>query len=87
MDDEFTCSRSKVYSFKGKNDDENKNKLKGVSKSQSKHIKFEEVKICLDGEENITECDTYNLRSVNQEMYLQKLRKTSSSFFDDKSVI
>ena len=40
--DEFDCLRSKAYSFKGKNNDENKNKIKGISKSQSKHTKFEE---------------------------------------------
>ena len=40
--DEFVCLRSKAYSFKCKNNDENKNKIKGISKSQSKHTKFEE---------------------------------------------
>ena len=38
--DEFVCLRSKMYDFKCGND--SKNKLKGVSKSQSKNIKFEE---------------------------------------------
>ena len=47
--DEFVCLRSKMYSFKCGID--NKNKLKGNSKSQSKHIKFEDYKKCLDGEE------------------------------------
>ena len=38
--DEFVCLRSIMYSFKcGYN---SKNILKGISKSQSKHIKFEE---------------------------------------------
>ena len=40
--DEFVCLRSKAYSFKCKNNDENKNKVKGISISKSKHIKFEE---------------------------------------------
>ena len=40
--DEFVCWRSKAYSFECKNNDENKNKIEGISKSQSKHIKFEE---------------------------------------------
>ena len=40
--DVFVCLRSKAYSFKCKNNDENKNKIKGVSEFQSKHIKFEE---------------------------------------------
>ena len=38
--DEYVCLRSKMYAFKCGND--SKNKLKGVSKSQSKNIKFEE---------------------------------------------
>ena len=47
--DEFVCLRSKAYSFKCKNNDEIKNKIKGISKSQSKHIKFEEYYNCLFG--------------------------------------
>ena len=42
--DEFVCLRSKAYSFKSKIEDESKDKLKGVSKSQSKHIEIEEYK-------------------------------------------
>ena len=38
--DEFACLRIKMYSFKG--GDDSKNKLTGISKSQSKHNKFEE---------------------------------------------
>ena len=49
--DEFVCLRSRSYSFKCKNNDENKNKIKGISKSQSKHIKFEEYYNCLFGKE------------------------------------
>ena len=37
---EFVCLRSKMYAFKCGNDSENK--LKGISISQSKNIKFEE---------------------------------------------
>ena len=44
--DEFVCLRSKMYVFKC--GDDSKNKLKGVSKTQSKNIKFEEYKNCLD---------------------------------------
>ena len=33
-------------------------KIKGISKSQPKHYKFEEYKKCLDGEEYQQECDT-----------------------------
>ena len=47
--DEFVCLRSKMYAFKCGND--GKNKLKCTSKSQSKNVKFEEYKKCLDGEE------------------------------------
>ena len=52
---EFVCLRSKAYSFKCK--DENTNKLKGIPKSYSKHIKFEEFKKCLDGEKYQRVCD------------------------------
>ena len=38
--DEFLCFRSIMYAFKC--GDHSKNKLKGISKSQSKHITFEE---------------------------------------------
>ena len=47
--DEFICLRSKMNAFKCGND--NKNKLKGIFKSQSKNTKFEEYKNCLDGSE------------------------------------
>ena len=82
--DEFVCLRSKAYSFKCKNNDENKNKLKGISKSQSKHIKFEEYYNCLFGGEYQRECNNYIIRSINHEMVLQKIKKTTLSIFDDK---
>ena len=47
--DDIVCLRSKTYSFKGKDNTESKNKMKGISKYRSKHIKFEEYKECLDG--------------------------------------
>ena len=40
--DEFICLRSKHYSFNCKDDIESKNNLKGISKSQSKLLQFEE---------------------------------------------
>ena len=42
--DEFVCLRSKAYPFKCQEDNGNKNKIKGISKTQSKHIKFENYK-------------------------------------------
>ena len=45
--DEFVCLRSEMYALKCGND--SKSKLKGISKSQSKHIKFEENYIRLFG--------------------------------------
>ena len=80
--DEFVCLRSKMYAFKC--GDDSKNKLKGVSKSQSKNIKIEEYKKCLDGEEYQQECDNYIIRSSNHEMVLQKVKKSTLSIFDDK---
>ena len=80
--DEFVCLRSKMYSSKF--GDDSKDKIKGVSKSYSKNTKFEEFKKCLDGEKYQEECENYILRSVNHEMYLQKIKKSSLSIFDDK---
>ena len=37
---EFICLRSKAYSFKCKDGNESKNKLKGIFKSQWEHIKL-----------------------------------------------
>ena len=82
--DEFVGLRSKAYSFKCKDNTESKNKIKGISKSHSKHIKFEDYKKCLDGEEYQKECNHYLLRSINHEMYLQELKKSTLSIFDDK---
>ena len=79
--DEFVCLRSKMYAFKCGGD--SKNKLKGISKSQSKNIKFEEYKK-RDGEEYQRECDNYIIRSINHEMILQKVKKSTLSIFDDK---
>ena len=80
--DEFVCLRSRMYWFKCGND--NKNKLKGISKSQSKHIKFEEFYNSLFGGEYQKECDNYIIRSLNHEMDLQKVGKSTLSLYDDK---
>ena len=82
--DEFVCLRSKAYSFKCKNEDENKNEIKGISKSQSKHINFEEYYNCLFGGEYQRECNKYIIRSINHEMVLQEVKKSTLSIFDDK---
>ena len=80
--DEFVCLRSKMYVFKCGN--LSKNKLKGDSKSQSKHIKFEEYKRCLDGEDYQRQCNNYLIRSINHEMHLQEVKKSTLSIIDDK---
>ena len=79
---EFVSLRSKMYSFKC--GDDSRNKIKEVSKSYLKNIKFEEYKKRLDGEKYQEECENYILRSVNNEMYLQKIKKPLLSIFDDK---
>ena len=71
-----------MYAFKCGYD--SKNKLKGVSKSQSKHYKFEEYYNCLFGGEYQKECDQYNIHSLNHGMYLQQVKKSTLSLFDDK---
>ena len=80
--DEFIALRSKCYAFKC--GDDNKNKLKGISKSYSRDIKFDQYKKCLDGENYQKECDNYILRSINHDMILQKVKKSTLSIFDDK---
>ena len=80
--DEFFCLRSKAYSFKCGN--KNTNRLKRIFKSYSKDIKFDEYKKCLDGEEYQRECDNYFIQSLNHEMYLQLVQKSTLSLFDDK---
>ena len=82
--DEFVCLRSNAYSFKCKDKDENKNKIKGINKSVSKHNKFEEYYNCLFGKEYQKECDNSIIRSLGHEMFLQKVRKSTLSIFDDK---
>ena len=82
--DEFIALKSKMYAFKWKNEKEDKNKLKGISKRQSKNIKFVEYKICLDGEKLENECINYILKSINHDMYMQGIKKTTLSIFDDK---
>ena len=64
---------------------DSKIELKGISKSLSKNIKFDDYKKCLDGSEYQKECDDFNIRSLQNEMYLQNLCKISLSVFDDKS--
>ena len=81
---EFNCLRSKAYSFKCKSDDESKSKLKGISKSQCEHIRCEENKTGLHEEDYQRERDNYIIRSLNHEMYLQKIKKNTLSIFDDK---
>ena len=80
--DEFICLRSKAYSYKCNN--KNINKLKGISKSQTKDIKFEEYYNCLFGGDYKKECDNYVIRSINHNMYLQRVSKNSLSAFDEK---
>ena len=80
--DEFICLGSKMYAFKC--GDDSKNKLKSVSKSQSKYNKFEEYKNSLDGKEYQREGNFYIIRSINHEMHLQELKKSTLSLFDDK---
>ena len=71
-----------MYSFKC--GEEINNKMKGVSKSQSKHIIFEDYKKCSDGEEYHRESKKYILRSISLEMYLQETKKSTLSLFDDQ---
>ena len=68
--DEFVCLRSRMYSFKCGVD--YKNKLKSISKSESKHIKVEEYYNSLFGGEYQKECDKYIIRSLNMKCIFKK---------------
>ena len=80
--DEFVALRSKCYAFKC--GDDSKKKLKGISKSYSENIEFDEYKKCLDGEKYQKDCDNYVIRSLNHEMYLQLVQKSTLSPLDDQ---
>ena len=80
--DQFIALRSKMYA--NKCGDDSKNKWKGICKSQSKNIKFEEYKKCFDDENFEQDCDKYVIRSLNHEMYLQRGKKSRLSQFDDE---
>ena len=75
-----------MYAFRCKNkeNEEDKNKLESISKHQSKNIKFEEYKKCLDGEKFKNESVNYILKSSNHDMYMQGINKMTLSIFDDK---
>ena len=80
--DEFVCLRSKAYAYRCGG--ESSNKLKGISKSQSKNIKFEEYYNCLFGGNYQRECENFVIRSIDHDMFLQKVTKNSLSTFDEK---
>ena len=80
--DEFICLRSKAYAYKCGG--ESYQKLKGISKSQSKNIKFEEYYNCLFGGDYQRECENFVIRSIDHNMFLQKVTKNSLSAFDEK---
>ena len=82
--DEFIALRSKAYSFKCNNNNEDKNKLKGITKTQTNNIKFEEYYNCLFGNDYKKECDNFVIRALNHEIYMQKVTKNSLSAFDEK---
>ena len=80
--DEFICRRSKKYVFKCGDDSEDK--LKGICKSQSKNIKFEEYMKTLDGGEYRKESDNCSISSPNRVVLLQGIQTFTLSPFDDK---
>ena len=69
--DEFVCLRSRSYSYKC--GCKNEIKLKGISKSQSKNITFEEYHKCLFEGDYRKECENFVIKSINHDMFLQKV--------------
>ena len=55
-----------MYAFE--NGDDSKNKLKGISKTSLKNIKFDEYKKCLDAEKYQKKYNNYIFWSLNREM-------------------
>ena len=47
-------------------------------------LNSKKIKKCLDGENFQSECVNYVLRSINHEMDLQEIKKSTLSIFDDK---
>ena len=58
--------------------------IKGVSRGYSKINNFGDYKKCLDGEDYQNECDNYNIRSLIHELYLQRVKKSTLTQYDDK---
>ena len=61
-----------------------KNNVKGISESKSKKFKFEGYYNCLFRGKYKQECANFFIRSLNHEMYLQRVRKSTLFQFDDK---
>ena len=59
-----------MYAFKCGND--SKKKLKGISKSQSKYIKFDEYYNCLFGAKYQQECKNYILVQLTMKCIFKK---------------
>ena len=47
-------------------------------------LNFEEYYTCLFGGEYQKECNNYIIRSIDHEMVLQEIKKSTLSIFDDK---
>jgi len=80
---EFVGLRSKLYSFKTAEEEEQKI-CKGIKKVTVRNtLKFEDFKHCLfDAKPIMRECNT--LRSYHHEMYSIATNKVAFSAFDDK---
>ena len=80
--DEFISLWSKSFLFECNN--KNTNILKVISKSRSKINKFEEYYNCLFGGDFEKECGFYVICSINHDMYIQKVCKSTLWAFDEK---
>ena len=80
--DEFIGLRSKACSYNCGND--NERRMKGISKCKLKNNNFEVYFKCSYEQSYQKECDNNVIRSNNHEMYLQLLRKSTLSHFDEK---
>ena len=74
--------RTKAYSIKSGSDI--KRDCNCISKCEWKIIKLEEFYICLFQREKQKQCDNFIMKSINHDIYLQKVRKSTLSVFDEK---
>ena len=79
------CLKSKAYSFEGGG--KNEKKFKGISKSQTKNIKFKEYYMCLFGGDYQKECENFIIKSINHDFFFKRYLRIHYLLLMRKGVI